>query len=475
MDVPRRLPLLLPPVAVLVAAVVFLGPGKKHAAVSARVRGAVAIGASTLALRIEGVRSDASIEDAAALDELDVEAIVDGLDGLDGARVVATTPRSGKSGVVEARLDLPAPARGAIPLRVLSHATGKLVAKGTIEPSSPKPIFVTIGTAQGRSKGDLPIRVDVERGVLAASFPETIVISVGDGGSIDVGRDSAYAGRSIVADVEASITGGSLAERGGAQPNELDGKSAITLKTDAHGRATIRVMPLAHQSELSIQARAGDRKGTWEGTLPVVPGAIWAHVNDDDVTLISPSPRSEAYVSVWDGSSRVDGAVVPLAKDDRGFFRGSFRPSRAKAQAFAVMNVASDPFERGPATVAWPLVPASGAAPPLRLTLLVDGVPDAVEREKARAYAARRAGALWLAAAALVEVMLVLAASRASQQKLEGHFAGAVGGDGEADALDEGARAEVARAGRAPVLRALLFAAVIALAFAGVGVLAVIR
>ncbi len=459
MDVPRRLPLLLPPVAVLVAAVVFLGPGKKHAAMSARVRGAVAIGASTLALRIEGVRSDASIEDAAALDELDVEAIVG---GLDGARVVATTPRSGKSGVVEARLDLPAPARGAIPLRVLSHATGKLVAKGTIVPSSPKPIFVTIGTAQGRSKGDLAIRADVERGVLAASFPETIIISVGDGGP-------------IVADVEASITGGSLAERGGAKPNELDGKSAITLKTDAHGRVTIRVMPLAHESELSIQARAGDRKGTWEGTLPVVPGAIWAHVNGDEVTLISPSPRSEAYVSVWDGSSRVDGAVVPLAKDDRGFFRGAFRTSRAKAQAFAVMSVASDPFERGPATVAWPLAPASGAVPPLRLALLVDGVPDAVEREKARAYAARRAGALWLAAAALVEVMLVLAASRASQQKLEGHFAGAVGGDGEADALDERARAEVARAGRAPVLRALLFAAVIALAFAGVGVLAVIR
>ena len=436
----------LPIFSVLVAALVFFGPGALHAATGARVRGLPVEGGRALALRIEVVRSLYDVVDTAPLTALEVEA------GAPGQGLAAWRGAVGSDGIADVRLEASAPLRGSAVVRVTSAREGRtvLLAGGEIRLRAPAPAFVQLGSVGGAVHGDLAVRVDATRGVLASPFPELMRVAV-----------TSVLGDAPVGRVEVALEGAGLE----ITPDHLT--------TDARGIGAFRVKALAHGVELSITARAGDKTARWEGTLPVVPGALWIDPEraGDALSIVSAVPRERTYLSVWSEEGRIFGAVVPLAREPDGFFRGKVSAPLPPGARLVYATVAGDPVEQGSGTVAWPLRPAEGAVAGARtLELLLDGVPAAVEREKLRAWTARRNGLLVIGAAALAEVLLFLLQSRASQRRLDAHLRQASAELSEAD------RAQVLGAGREqPLLRALLAMALVGLGFALVAALSTFR
>jgi hypothetical protein len=434
----------LPTASVLVAALVFLGPGALRPALGSRVRGLPAEGTHALALRIEVVKALYDVVDGAGEHELLVEASAPGqtLRGWHGT--------TGADGVVEARVEGNAPIRGPVALAVTALSPRKkLLAAGEVSLDRPLVVPAQVGRIPGTTRGDLDIRVDATRGFLAAPFTEEVRVAVSSGGS--AGAPAARA------EIELSGVGIDVA------PPQAT--------ADERGRAAFNVKPLAHQVELAVVAHAGSATARWEGTLPVVPGAMWLAPGSGRKTraLLSPVPRERAYVSFWSEDGRVAGAVVPLARDAQGFHAGELSIPEAHGHILFA-SLAGDPLEQGAGTVAWPIEPPEGAmvAPPL--ALLLDGLPAAQDRERQRAWASRRVGLILIGAAAIAEVLLLLVQSRAAQRRLEEHLAEASGTLPEAD------RARLMDSAREhPLLRALLAVALVGLAFALVAALSTFR
>jgi hypothetical protein len=441
----RAISFVLPVLSVLVAALVFLGPGALGPVGSARVRGAPAEGARHLAVRVEAVRAYHDVVDALEAREILVEATAP------GQSLTPWRGDAGPDGIADAVLTASAPLRGPVAVQITAAGPRgrRLLAGGTISLARAAPAFVQLGTIAGTARGELAVRVDAARGVMASPFPETLRLGV-----------------SLVAD----------APLGGRAELVLSGAGLrITperVTTDERGRASVRVEALAHQVELAIDARLEGRSGHWEGTLPVVPGAVWLDPASPagTLTLVSPSPRARAYLSLWTEEGRVLGAAVPLARDALGFFRGQVQAALPpSAVAYAV--VAGDPLEQGSGTVAWPLRPAEGAVSTSpRIGLLLDGVPAALNRDKERAWAARRTGLVLIGIAAMAEVLLLLAQSRAAQRRLDAHFA-----DSAAPLPEEDRRRLLGATHERPVLRALLLVSLTALGFALIAALSTFR
>jgi hypothetical protein len=445
----------LPLFSVLVAGLVFLGPGALNPALSARVRGLPAEGARAVALRVEVLRLDHDVVDAAVATELTVEASVP------GQSLPTWRGAAGPDGIADLLLTGSAPLRGPLALRLTAAGVSgsggrRLLAGGEVTLRRPGPAFVQLGAVRGTTRGDLAVRVDAARGVMAAPFPETLRVTVTTAGS-----DGPLGQR---AEVELSGAGMNLT------PDHVT--------TSERGVAEVVVQALAHNVELSVTARAGSKSGHWEGGLPVVPGAVWLDPASPagTLSLVSPSPRERAYVSLWSEEGRLLGAAVPLTRDAFGFFRGAWATALPAARLLYV-TVAGDPLEQGSGTVAWPLRPAEGAVAATRpLELLLDGVPAALAHEKARAWSARRAGLVLIGLAGLAEVLLLLLQSRAAQRRLEAHLdAASAGGEGS-EAMPAADRAKLMGAAREhPVLRAGVVVALVALGFAMVGALATFR
>jgi hypothetical protein len=444
----------LPVFSVLIAALTFLGPGGLHAATGARVRGLPIEGGRALALRIEVVRSFHDVVDATDISGMEVEA------SAPGQTLSTWRGAAGPDGVADVLLSAHEPLRGAVAVAITAPRDGRTVvlAGGEIRLRPPAPAFVQLGAVRGAVHGDLSIRVDATRGVMASPFPERMRVVV-----------ASALGDAPVGPVEVQLSGAGL----DIAPERLT--------TDDRGRGSFVVKALAHNVELVVAARAGDKTARWEGTLPVVPGALWlepapeAAVDpagpDHVVSLVSAVPRERAYLSVWSEEGRIFGAVVPLARDGFGFFRGQVTARLPPAARLVYATVAGDPVEQGTGTVAWPIRPTEGAVAGARgVQLLLDGVPAAVEREKVRAWAARRAGLWVIGAAALAEVLLMIAQSRASQRKLDAHLIHASAAMPDAD------RVRLLRAAREhPLLHGLLAVSLVSLGFAMVAALSTFR
>ncbi len=434
----RLAALAIPTVSVIVTALVLVGPGALRPAVGVRVYGSPAEGDRALSVRLMAVSSLYGSEDVATLDRLQAVAKSNGRD-LD-----LWNGRTGADGVAEAVLT------GELPLeRPLSLA----VFDGTADPKNPRffasgrlalhgrdPSPTLPSALPGTARGELSIRVEASRGLLAAPFPETLKVWV----------DPSPGGKSLK--LHAGGAGLEITRLGdpdlGAMP------------------ALFSVKALVHDVELTIDAENGDARGHWEGRLPIVPGALWLEPGDGPRSIVSPVPRDRVYASFWSPVGRLDGAVVELQKDGSGFFRGQLDARRA-LPAPVFVTLAGDPQERGAGTVLWPLAPKEGGIKRPALELLLDGVPAAIAKEKDRAWRARLAGLVVLGTAAAVEVVLLLLLSRSAQRNLEKHL-------GEASEGEE--RAVVMRSAKEnPVLRVLLFVAVIALGFAMMGAIAAFR
>ncbi len=441
----------VPAASVVVTALVLFGPGSPNPAPFVRVRGVPMAGGKTLALRLEGSRRLFGVDDVAALEGVTVEAH----DGT--TKLVPTTLTLSPDGVGEASIAADTPLVGPLDVRVFQGKT--VLAEGTVllVPAAPPKLGST--PVQGVATGDLRVSVVVHRGFLAAPFPEALDVHVHE-------HDGGAPGSPREITIDASAPGATI------QPEKA--------RIRDRGPATITVTPLAHLVELTLVARDDKGKeGRWEGLLPVRPGAIWL---DPDrkagLSLVSPAPRDRVYVSVVTDAGRILGAIVPLARDDAGFFRGRFdyTPEARLTQ----LVVAGDPQERGDATVTWPLVPHAGAATAARLELLLDGSAPAEARERARAMRARLAAVLLVLAAAVAEVLLIIVRTGLAQRDLEANLAEAValehhkGAGAPVPVADRGFILAAARESH-PALRIALAVALVALGFALIAALSTFR
>jgi hypothetical protein len=460
----------IPTVAIGVTAVVLLGPGRQRAAIGARVWGLPVEGASVVAWRVEGVRRQFGVDDAAPLDRARLVARDE------GGPLGEWTGTAGSDGIAEAVIKVARPVRGSVALEVSQGAS--LLAEGRIAVARREPLAVTAAKIPGSARGDISMSVEAVRGVLVAPFEDAVRVSLS-------GPTEALEKASI----EATASGAEV------RPARFG--------VDVHGRATFWVKPLAHMVELTLEVTGGDgKRGRWEGVLPVVPGGMWLEQAKaagggalGELRIIAASPKPRAYLSIVSDEGRVFGASVALVKDEAGFFSGRIQPDLPSVVGPLQAILAGDPFEQGVGTVAWPLVPPDGAPAIRRVELLIDGVPGAEARERARAGAAKRAAMMVVGAAALVEILLLVLRSRASQRALEAHLlrasgslagagdtAGGSAGDDDADAMGErreprplssSDRANILASARDhPLLWVLALTSIVALAFALVGAFA---
>ncbi|WP_437990014.1 hypothetical protein [Sorangium sp. So ce145] len=475
LSMPNAATYVLPALGIGLAALAILGPGSPRMATGVRVWGAPVAGSEALALRVEGVRRLHGADDAAAIPQIEVSATSA------GAPLERWTGSLDKDGIGEALLRAPAGLREPVTVRI-ALGSGTLLERQLplLPPLAAADTSALPGAAHatalpGAAHGELRLQVTAARGALAAPFPERVRVA------IEAQDGTPAAG----ARLEASAVGAELDGRG-------SGPAQIT--ADARGAAELTLKPLAHAVELTLRAThpgsapPGTRiaSGTWEGKLPVIPGAIWLDPGGLDgerpeLRLISPTPRPRAYVSIGGARGRALGTIVPLAADGAGFFSGrvTLPDSAAPGEAnWAV--VASDPYEQGAGTVAWPITSAAASASPRRVELLADGMPAAEARERARASHARRAGLVVLAASAVAQVLLLALRSRTARRRLEAHVAAASGGEGtggtDGAPLSREDRDRLLAAVRAePLLSAFALAALVGLSFAAVAALATFR
>jgi hypothetical protein len=424
----------LPVLSVVVAALVLLGPGAQRPVQGVRVRGLAFEGAQVLALRLEGVRRSWSVDDGLPLDGLRVEATAG------GRALPAWEGGLGEDGVGEARLVSAEPLAGAVELRVTRRGAALGEGRLTLRPGAAW--RVDGGQVHGTTEGAaLALEVRVPRGQLAAPFPEAVEVRVR-------GVDGGLAGG---ATVRAEVSGAAIAP--------------ARASVDEHGVARFVVKPHLHTVPLTLKAQDGaGREATWEGYLPVRPGAMWVAPDAGTLTVRSQARRPQAYVSVEGPTGRVLGAVLPLRPGADGVSTGSLGAQDLAALGalpgplFAV--VAADPYEQGLGTSAWPLAPSEGRLAVSPLELFVDGVPAMEAREVERAGRARKLGIAVIGLAALVEVLWLAARSRGAQRRLEAHLARTSAGLPGAD------RARLTEAAREhPVLYLAAFMALVLLAF----------
>jgi hypothetical protein len=290
---PRAALYLMPSMAVLATAVLVLGPGRERPAVGARVWGVPAAGATKSVWRVETVERQFGADQtvpAGAL-ELSVEQA--------GRRLAVWSGATGDDGVVEAPLEVSAPLAGSIEVQLRRGNT--LLAQGPVALRAVAPPAFEARAVNGNAQGAITLRVEITRGVLASPFHGEL--------RVRATRDGQPA---------ASVTLRATAE--GAQVFE----PGLLPTTDARGEVTLRLQPTWHSVELHIEATQGQGdaqvKGSWDGTLPVKPGALWLSVDPARGSIASPAPRDRAYVSGLSEHGRVFGAVVPLVKTNVGLF-----------------------------------------------------------------------------------------------------------------------------------------------------------
>jgi hypothetical protein len=389
----RRLLLMLPLLAALVVLWGVLTNGLPRGLLAARVLGGPSLGGTRCAWRVLTTRIEGGRGAPLAGVELRVTART-------GGEQRSWTGTSDASGLAEARLEFTAPLSAEPWLRIEELSSGMLLAEGPADVDAARwrgAAHRRGGWLPGRTSGRLALRVALRDGVLAVPFPGRLRVEA----SVVTG---AWEERSrTVAGVELTV------ELDGA---ELDGPARSAVErvwTDANGSAEFGVQPLEHAVQLHLTAHAAQGEpsgalGEWQGSLPVLPGALLAELENGELRVRSPVARERAYVSFVTLQRRLGGGSVQLVPDSSGGSSGSLHLEpglRELIQAqpsFAV--VSSEYDERSPSAVGWPLVSESGAA---RQTfdvpeqILLDGREQALAAERLGRQRRRIWMGTWLA------------------------------------------------------------------------------
>ncbi len=439
-------------------AAVLLGPGATRKAAFVRVYGAPAVGSSNLALRIQGAERLYGIDDQPSFHDVTVE-VMEGIRTLDPEQVTL-----GSDGVGELRIKSPLPLHG--PFLRIRHGE-QLLAEGSLDLSPPANAQLQTTFAPlvlpGQTSGNIEIQVESGQGALAASFNNVLTVKV----SLAKHLSPEKRGVEGIA-IEASARGATLVRE----------KSS----TYQNGTTQIGVKPYVHHVELRVTAHdAVYGEGTWEGTLPIIPGAIWVDYAKAGFGVISPVPRDYVYISGMSANERLYGEVVPVSRDNEEFYRGGPKMHWMELEEAAYVVVSGDPTEQGSGTIAWPVRLGGDHRMTVgALHCLLDGGSAAEARERGRASRARRLALMVVIASTIFEILFMLTKSRRAQSELEKNLVGFVEGEpspreGEGDAQERRENILATARQENPVLRVALAISLVLVAFSMIGALAALQ
>ncbi|AKT38624.1 uncharacterized protein CMC5_027710 [Chondromyces crocatus] len=440
----------LPAISITLAAAVMLGPGRVRVVTGITAWGSPSPGGEVLALRLHALQRRLGIDEPAPDLPLTVTARAA------GTSLGTWTGPTNQDGIVEA--SLPAPRGLASPLHVTIAQHERILLDAELPLSPPPALPAPPPPFAGQRSGDIHLELTLAHGALAAPFPAQLRVRA-------LGPDQ----RPLPdIPIEARATGAVF-------PLAVD---PLITSTDSNGDATIGLNPHAPLFELTITARKEPLTGTLEATLPVVPGAFWLIPLGDPprgLRILAPAPRRHAYLSFLGPHGRHAGAIVPLVAARGGFPQGEL-PIDFPLPSPLWIVVASDPDERGAATLAWPIPVTTPAVPAPPIALLADGMPRVEAHEQQRAAHARRLGLLILVVAAVTEALLTLALARRARRHLTAHLQEASErGFSEPLPLADQRRLLGATGGIDQTLWVLVLAALTALAFTAVASLATFR
>jgi len=384
-------------------------------------------------------------------------------------------------GVAEAWIDAPDVKAGdAIRLRVRADGEPADLASGTARVDAPWDAGRGRGRAAAtpsRREGRLTIDVATLGGALVPGFPTDVWI-----GAFDAATHAPVDRARIDVEPEPGLA--------------FEAGHATACRA---GYARFRATAMAHVTGARFTARAPDgRTGEWFGALSVAGGAMDVQIPQIvepgapfTITVSNPTPRPIGYVEIDDERGRAWARTLSFTPDDRGVGRAG-APVPPLALGLHWIVTASEPH--GAATLAGAAVArpflvgrssAGGDAEcedgarlahevsggfPWRAAL--NGIADA----RARADAGRRRGATFaaigIAAAAVLEALLILAGARRSHSDLLA-MERELDGDDAASADDEKERARLVPPGAA--LRVAIGLALAMLGFALLASLALYR
>jgi hypothetical protein len=388
--VERRALGVLPALAVAVVGFGLLVVGKPRPVVGVRLRGGPTE-ARTVSFRVEVVEHSALGERRLGRLPVDAEltrgtSVIGTFRGVlddEGAASLEGTSREGPPGPVHVRIAV------GRERTIVADARVSLSRAAWLAPSRRRG-----GWVEGRATvGGLRLRTAAARGVFAVPFRDDLRVEVRR-------RDAPVVG---------------VVVRATADGADLGRAQAIT---DGAGIATFPVTPREHAVSVAVSAGEGDDRAVLETALAVVPGALHAELDGDDLVVRAPVPHDRAYVALVDGEARLRGATVRLEPDGRGGARGAWHTGALAAGPLWAV-VSSEPDLESPSVVGWPLR-AEGSAPPTTFdvpdALVLDTVPDAFRDETERVRTARVvAAAFAVVALALSAVLLVLRTRRAAR------------------------------------------------------------
>jgi hypothetical protein len=288
------------------------------------------------------------------------------------------------------------------PLELSVESEGTVLAAGTLALDAAR------WAAAARRRGgwsELPVgpytlRVAPARGVLAVPFEEELWLDVLQG-AVPVSN----------ALVTLEVSGARVAEK--------------QLRSDARGRAVFRVAPEEHLPTARVRIHEGAIEHQSAFGLVVVPGALRATRDGNELLVEAPVPRDLAYFALVTAQERLLGGRLLLKPDGRGGSSARLPlPALGVAPTHAV--VASERDLRSTAAVGWPLQVLPNGEPGRSFdaveALLLDGGPRAVLRERARRHRVRWIVGAFVAAASLIEIALLLALTRRGDRALDAHL-----------------------------------------------------
>ena len=396
-----------------------------------------------LAWQVLVVREDHGVRDALAGARLHVDADVGG-----AARSWAGA--TNEDGVAEISLDAPGVKAGdTVRLRVREDGDAADLASGAARVDPPR------GASAGRaaatpSRIDGRVAVDVATlgGALVPGFATDMWI-----GAFDAATRAPIDRARIDAEPEPGLT--------------FESTHATTCRA---GYALFRATAMGHVLGARFTAEAPDgRRGEWFGALAVAGGASSVQIAPVvgagapfTVTVSNPTPRPVGYVEVDDGAGRAFARALTFAPDPSGFGRATVdvpplaaglhwfvtasEPRGAETLAGAAIArpfLVAAPGRSGEATCEESAALARDVHGGFARRVVLDGIKDA----RARAEAGRRRGATFaaigIAAAAMLEALLILAGARRSRSDILA-IERELDGDGAARLAPRGAALRVA-------------------------------
>jgi len=330
------------------------------------------------------------------------------------------TGASNADGIAEASLAIPDLSPGD-PVEIEVHAAGERepLARGTVDTQrvSWSPVLDPERAAARPSRSEGAIGIDV----------------VVEGESLVVGSETSVWARVTVPDGDPARVSLEVTP----EPGLVVGGRP---KVSCGGWAELRVTAQAHVVGLRIDAKDDTRRGVWFGALPVAPGAFFVSAprfvpegKSETAVLVAPNPRDVVYAEVNDERGRVFAAALPLRTEAGDPVpRARFEmPPLAPGLHWIVVSGEPRGAERlSGATIAKPFL--VGGAPDVRPEeacslgpwlarrpasgfprwLAVDGMATRGAENRARHRAGLFIGLVSLAAAAILEVLLLTAAAR---------------------------------------------------------------